>query len=84
VEAEIEQQLLRHFARVGRLLSGRASDSRATIPPNTATSFLPVLRMAGFAEKGPIKSGGTSLAGFAGVRFPQKRGNRTTTPAYVR
>jgi hypothetical protein len=43
-----------------------------------------VLRMAGFAEKGAIKSGVTSLAGFAGVRFPQKRGSRTTTPAAFR
>jgi len=39
--------------------------------------------MAGFAEKGVIKSGVTSLAGFAGIRFPQKRGSRTTTPAAV-
>jgi hypothetical protein len=36
--------------------------------------------MDGVIEKGAIKSGVTSLAGFAGIRLPQKRGNRTTMP----
>jgi hypothetical protein len=40
--------------------------------------------MAGFGKKGAIKSGVTSLAGFAGIRFPQKRGSRTTMPAAFR
>jgi hypothetical protein len=55
-----------------------------------------VLRTAGFAKKGAIKSGVTSLAGFAsrsevsslagfaGVRFPQKPSSRTTTVAAFR
>jgi len=53
--------------------------------------------MGGFAEKAALKSGVTSLAGFdppgsrvtslagfAGMRFPQKRGSRTTMPAAFR
>ena len=53
--------------------------------------------MAGFGEKAalesgvtslagfdPQESGVTSLAGFAGMRLPQKRGSRTTTPAAFR
>ena len=36
----------------------------------------------GFCEKAAITSGVTSLAGFAGMRFPQKRGSRTAIPAF--
>jgi len=40
--------------------------------------------MAAFGEKAALKPGVTSLAGFAGTRFPKKRGSRTTTPAAFR
>jgi hypothetical protein len=38
----------------------------------------------GICDKGPTKSGVTSLAGFAGYRLPQARGIRIAIPAALR